>query len=83
VENPTLDYSMGYDLYDFSDRLPHVVGDHVNYGFVFENTIVRTNHLGSMMVTDKEMNDLPRSAVDIRELQKAIEKKNMFYRKSH
>jgi len=83
VENPTIDYSMGYDINDVTDRYPHVVGDQVNYGFVFENTIVRTNHLGSMMVTDKEMNDLPRSALDIRELQKAIEKKNMFYRKSH
>ena len=81
VQNPTTDYSMGYDLYDLNSRHPHVVGDQVNYGFVFENIIIRTNHLGSMMVTDKELNDLPRNAVDAGELQKAIEKKNMFFKK--
>ena len=79
VENPTADYSMGYDFYDTANRFPHVVGDHVNYGFVFENIIVTTNHIGSMLVTDKDLNDLPRSSVDVKELQKAIEKKNMFY----
>ena len=81
VDNPTFDYSMGYDLYDTADRYPHVVGDHVKYGFVFENVIVTTNHLGSMLVTDKQLNDLPRNAVDVKELQKAIEKKNMFFKK--
>lgn len=80
VENPTADYSMGYDIYDTADRYPHVVGDHVNYGFVFENTIVRTNHLGTVSVTDKNLNDLPRNAVNVKDLQKAIEKKNMFYK---
>jgi len=80
VENPTTDYSMGYELCDTTNRFPHVVGDHVNYGFVFEDIIVRTDHLGRMTVTDKSMNDLPRNAVNIKELQKGIEKKNMFYK---
>ena len=81
VENPTTDYSMGYDFYDTVNRFPHVVGDHVNYGFVFENMIITTNHIGSMIVTDNDLNDLPRSSVDVKELKKAIEKKNMFYKK--
>ena len=81
VENPSGDYSMGYDIYDTTCRLPHVVGDHVNYGFVMKNTIVRTDHLGRMMVTDSQMNELPRNAVNVKELQQAIEKKNMFYKK--
>jgi len=81
VENPTNEYSMGYDIYDDTNRFPHLVGDHVNYGIVFENYIITTNHLGKMIVTDKEMNNLPRSAVNVKELEKAIEKKNMFYRK--
>ena len=81
VKNPIADYSMGYNIYDTITRYPHVVGDQVNYGFVFDDIIVRTNHLGSMTVTDKDMNDLPRNAVNIKELQKGIEKKNMFYRK--
>jgi membrane-anchored protein YejM (alkaline phosphatase superfamily) len=80
VKNPSADYSMGYDLHDTTGRYPHVVGDHVNYGFVFENMIIRTNHLGSMSVTDNALNDLPRNAVNVKELQKAIEKKNMFYK---
>ena len=80
VKNPVADYSMGYDLCDTTNRYPHVVGDHVNYGFVFEDIIVRTDHLGRMSVTDKNMNDLPRNAVNIKELQKGIEKKNMFYK---
>ena len=80
VKNTTTDYSMGYDFYDPTNRYPHVVGDRVNYGFVFENMIIRTNHLGSMMVMDKDLNDLPRNKVDVGELLKAIEKKNMFYK---
>ena len=81
VKNPTPDYSMGYDLYDTTNRYPHLVGDHVNYGMVFENIIVTTNHLGNMNVTDKELHELPRNSVNIKDLQKAIEKKNMFYKK--
>jgi len=81
VENPAADFSMGYDIYDTINRYPHVVGDYVNYGFIFEDMIIRTNHLGSMTVTDKALNDLPRSAVNVKELQKAIEKKNMFFKR--
>ncbi|MCL2626355.1 MAG: sulfatase-like hydrolase/transferase [Cystobacterineae bacterium] len=80
VENPSTDFSIGYDLYETTSRYPHIVGDHVNYGFIFENIIATTNHLGAMMVTDNDLNDLPRSAINIKELQKAIEKKNMFYK---
>ena len=81
VQNPVSDYGMGYEFCDTTSRYPHIVGDHVNYGFVFENTIVTTRHLGDMLVTDKAMNNLPRSAISINELKKAIEKKNMFYKK--
>lgn len=80
VENPTTDYSMGYELCDTTNRYPHVVGDHVNYGFVLEDMIIRTNHLGSMMITDKNMNIIPRNSLNIKKLQKGIEKKNMFYK---
>jgi membrane-anchored protein YejM (alkaline phosphatase superfamily) len=80
VKNVTTDYSMGYDLNDTTDRYPHVVGDHVNYGFIFDDVIVRTYHLGNLSITDHNLNDLSRSAVDAKQLQKAIEKKNMFYR---
>jgi len=80
VENSICDFSIGYDIYDTTNRYPHIVGDHVNYGFVFENTIATTNHFGSMIITDKMLNDLSRNAIDARELRKAIEKKNRFYK---
>lgn len=81
VTNEYSDFSMGYDLYDTISRYPHIVGDHVNYGFIMKNTIITTNHLGSIDVTDKKLNELSRSSIDVKELQKAIEKKNMFYKK--
>lgn len=81
VTNPYDDFSMGYDLYDKHTRYPHLVGDHVNYGFVFDNMIITTNHLGAMDVTDKDLNELPRNSVNIDDLKAAIEKKNMFYKK--
>jgi len=80
IENPSADFSMGYDLYNPTSRYPHIVGDYINYGFVFENAIATTNHLGTMVVTDHAMNPLPRGSINIKELQKAIEKKNMFYK---
>ena len=80
VENSICDFSIGYDIYDTTNRYPHIVGDHVNYGFVFENTIATTNHFGSMIITDKMLNDLSRNAIDASELRKAIEKKNRFYK---
>lgn len=82
VANPYNDFSMGYDLYDTESRYPYLVGDYINYGFIFENMIISTNPLGTMEVTDKNLNELPRSAINITNLQKAIEKKNMFYKKN-
>ena len=82
VKNPTADYSMGFDICDTVCRFPHIVGDHVNYGFVFENFIVTTRHLGDMLITDKELNELPRNAINVSELKKMIDKKNMFYKKT-
>jgi len=80
IKNPSTDFSMGYDLYDTTSRYPHIVSDHITYGFVFENSIASTTHLGTILVTDHALNALPRSAIEIKELQKAIEKKNIFYK---
>lgn len=81
VENPATDISMGYDLYDTNSRYPHIIGSIVNFGFIFENSITSTNHLGTLEITDRELNELPRSALDVKQLQTAIEKKNHFYKK--
>lgn len=81
IKNPASDYTMGADLLDTTSRYPHIIGDHVNYGFIFENAIVKTNHLGTLEITDKQLNPISRSAFNASQLQKAIEKKNMFYKK--
>jgi len=81
VKNPSSDYSMGYDMWDDTDRFPHVVGDHVKYGFIMHDVIVTTGHTGRMDIWDLDMNEVPRGRINVQELNKAIEKKNMFYKK--
>lgn len=81
IKNNSQDYSMGYDLWNDTTRYPHVVGDHVNYGFVLENLILKTGHIGLMEITDRDLNPMSRDAIDIKSLQKSIERKNKFYKK--
>ncbi|MDL2214673.1 hypothetical protein LJC00_00600 [Dysgonomonas sp. OttesenSCG-928-M03] len=80
VKNPSGDYSMGYDLWDESSRYPHVVGDHVNYAFVMPHMILKTGHIGTLDITDRSMNTIPRDSINVGELQQAIKKKNKFYK---
>ena len=80
VKNPSSDYSMGYEINNSTTRYPHIVGDHVNYGFIFQNTIVTTNHMGTLEITDKDLNELGRDAINAKELQEAIILKNRFYK---
>lgn len=81
VKNNTEDYSMGYDLWDRRSRYPHIVGDHIRYGFITEDLILKTDHIGKLEVTDKELNEVSKDLIDIKDLQKSIEKKNKFYKK--
>lgn len=81
VENPISDYSMGYDIYSTSSRYPHVVGSVVNFGFIMDNIITNTNHIGSLEITDAKLNTLPRSALDTKVIREALQKKNYFYKK--
>lgn len=81
VKNNPEDYSMGYDIYKTNNRIPHVVGDKINYGFLLQNVIVTTGHTGGLEITDYKLNEVDRSNINMKELQKAIEKKNMFYKK--
>lgn len=80
VTNPSGDYSMGYDLSDAVNRYPHVVGNHLRFGFVFEDMIVSTGYVGSVEITDRQLNSIPRNILKATDLQQAIDKKNMFYR---
>ncbi|NDW17407.1 DUF3413 domain-containing protein [Dysgonomonas sp. 216] len=81
IKNPSSDYSMGYDLWDDTDRYPHVVGNNVEYGFVLHDLILTTGHSGRMDIFDLDMNEVPRSRINVQELNEAIAKKNMFYKK--
>lgn len=80
VTNPSEDYSMGYDLTDNRSRYPHVVGNHLRFGFVFPDLIVSTDFVGAITITDRQLNDVPRSALKASDLQMAIDKKNTFYK---
>ncbi len=80
VKNPSGDYSMGYDLWDESSRYPHVVGDHVNYAFVMPDMILKTGHIGTLDITDRNMNSISRDSINVSELQQAIKQKNKFYK---
>jgi len=80
IQNPFSDYSMAFDLWDNADRYPHIVGDHVNYGFVMHDAIVTSSHTGKTDMYDLEMNNISRDKINLQELSKAIEKKNMFYK---
>jgi membrane-anchored protein YejM (alkaline phosphatase superfamily) len=81
IGNPSSDYSMGYDLWNNSNRLPHIVGDYVNYAFILDDMILKTSgHTGVLEVTDMELNDIPRNRIDKKELLQAIEAKNKFYK---
>jgi membrane-anchored protein YejM (alkaline phosphatase superfamily) len=80
VENPLEDYSMGHDLWDTCSRYPHVVGDHINYAFITPRLILKTGHIGSIDITDHNLNVLPRDSINIKELREAIELKNRFYK---
>lgn len=81
VKNPMRDYSMGYDLEDTSNRYPHLVGNYKNYGFVFENMIVDAKVIGSMNITDRNLREIPRSQLKASDLQEAIDKMNIYYKK--
>lgn len=81
IKNPTSDYSIGYDMYDTSSRYPHIVGSVVNYGFIMDSIIANTNHIGSLEITDRKLNELPRSVLNSKSLKIAIDKKNYFYKK--
>lgn len=81
VQNPSLHYSMGYEIYDIASRYPHIVGDNVNYGFVFENAILRTNHLGNVETTDRKLNEISSKKVSVDDLKEAVSFKNHFYKR--
>lgn len=80
VKNSTSDYSLGYDIDNTADRYPIIVGDNNTFGFVFKDKIVATNEIGSVKVTDRQLNTIPRSSLKSTELQQAIEMKNRFYK---
>jgi len=80
VKNPWKDYSMGYDLWYNANRYPHVVGNNINYAFVMKNMILKTGHIGTLDITDRNMNPISRDSINIHELQEAIKKKNTFYK---
>lgn len=80
VKNPYSDYTVGTSLYDTISRYPHIVGSDVNYGFLFENKIVQTNHLGTLEVYDTDMNELPENSISAKEASSAIKRKNHFYK---
>ncbi len=80
VTNPASDYTTGNNIYSEASRYPHPVGDGINYGFLFEDLIVTTNHYGTMEITDSQLNPQKRSALKASELQKALAVKNRFFR---
>lgn len=80
IENPASDYSSGHSVYDSTTRYPHPVGDHINYGFIFEDMIVRTNHFGTLEITDRNLNLLKPNALKPSDIHEALTIKNRFYK---
>jgi len=80
IQNPSSDYTVGHDMYSDASRYPHPVGDGINYGFLFDDLIVSTNHYGTLEITDKELNPQKRSALKASDLQKALTIKNKFFK---
>ncbi|MCC8153004.1 MAG: hypothetical protein LIP01_01575 [Tannerellaceae bacterium] len=57
-----------------------MVGDCINYGFLYEDLIVTTNHYGTLEITDSQLNPMKRGALNANDLQKALAVKNRFYK---
>lgn len=80
VTNPYSDFSIGVNLYDSISRYPHILGGDVNYGFLFEDKILQTNHLGTLEIFDRDMNEITKENLNAQEMDKAIKVKNHFYK---
>lgn len=81
IKNPSEDFSMGYDLWNDTTRYPHIVGDHVRYGFIMPRMILETGHLGTIDVTTRDLNPISKDSIDAGMLMQAISMKNKFYKK--
>lgn len=82
VQNPTPDFSMGYELQDTTPRNWHVVGNDLFYAFILnDGTIVEKRGAGNVVIFDKVMNQLDDYPLNAKELNDAILRLNRFYKK--
>jgi len=82
VQNPTSDFSMGYELQDSTSRNWHIVGNELFYAFILnDGTIVEKRGTGNVVIFDKVMNQLDDYPLNAKELNDAILRLNRFYKK--
>ena len=82
VQNPTLDFSMGYELQDTTSRNWHIVGNDLFYAFILnDGTIVEKRGTGNVVIFDKVMNQLDDYPLNAKDLNDAILRLNRFYKK--
>ena len=81
AENDPSDYSMGRLLSDPAPRDWHIVGDNLNYAFIIEeDRIVEKKPAGYMEVYDARLNPIESYKPAPKDLSRAIQKLNSFYK---
>lgn len=81
VTNSTSDYSAGHLLTDSQSRLWHFVGDDLLNAFIVEgDTILLKQGGGWMEVTDGQLNPVSNYKMNVKELNRAFQNLNRFYK---
>lgn len=81
VENPSQDYSMGYNLLSSQDRGWHIVGNDLNYAFVTQDGhIIEKSGGGYVKVYDRHLNLVPNYKLSSKQINDNILNLNRFYK---
>ncbi len=78
VKNAPADYSMGYSLFSKSQLPYHLVGDDLDYAFIFDNMIYEKKPSGQVVLTNRTLRPLKKGYVNSKQLLDAIKLKNRF-----
>lgn len=78
VTNPAKDYSMGVPLFNATRPPYHIVGDDLNFAFIFDNCIYEKKPTGRVVTTTRNLRPMDGSSINSKELLDAINYKNRF-----
>lgn len=78
VTNPPKDYSMGVPLFTATRPPYHIVGDDINFAFIFDNCIYEKKPTGRVVTTTRNLRPMDGSSINSKELLDAINYKNRF-----